>query len=65
MHQVEVTLAAVVEDEDFAVLERRHGASVHVQVRVDLDGRGAQPAGLQQPSDAVGVRSRRHEGVEL
>ena len=34
--QVEVGLGAVVGDEDLAVLERRHRARVHVDVRVEL-----------------------------
>ena len=34
--QVEVGLRAVVGDEDFAVLERAHGAGVHVQIGIEL-----------------------------
>ena len=34
--QVEIGLRAVVGDEDFAVLERAHGARIHVQVRIEL-----------------------------
>ena len=35
--EVEVGLGAVVGDEDLAVLERRHRARIHVQVRIQLD----------------------------
>ncbi|MDT4889364.1 hypothetical protein FQZ97_1260510 [compost metagenome] len=35
--QVQVGFGAVVGDEDLAVLEGRHGARVHVDVRVELD----------------------------
>ena len=52
-HQVEVALSAVVQDEDLAVLEGRHGPGVHVQVRVDLNRRRPQTAGLQKPPDAA------------
>eukprot|EP00978_Attheya_sp_CCMP212_P010349 scaffold24995_cov46-Attheya_sp.AAC.3 len=48
--QVQVRLAPVVQHKHFAVLERTHRAGVHVQVRVDLDGRHPVPAALQQPA---------------
>mmetsp|Transcript_80334 Transcript_80334/g.194760 ORF Transcript_80334/g.194760 Transcript_80334/m.194760 type:complete len:390 (-) Transcript_80334:508-1677(-) len=48
--EVEVGLAAVVEHEDLAVLERAHRACVDVQVRVDLDRRHAVARGLEQHS---------------
>jgi hypothetical protein len=35
--QVEVGLGAVVGDEHLAVLERRHRARIHVDVRIELD----------------------------
>jgi hypothetical protein len=35
--QVQVGFGAVVGDEHFAVLERRHGARIDVDVRVELD----------------------------
>ena len=36
MAKVKVALVAVVRDEDLAVLERRHGAGIDVQIRVHL-----------------------------
>ena len=35
--QVKVSLCAIVGDKHFAMLQRRHGAGVHVDVRVKLD----------------------------
>jgi len=35
--QVQVSLGAVVGDEHLAVLERRHGARIDVDVRIELD----------------------------
>ena len=35
--QVQVGLGAVVGDEHLAVLERRHGAGIHVEIRIQLD----------------------------
>ena len=52
--EVEIGLAAVVGDEDLAVLERVHRARVDVDVRVELLHRDPQPPGLQQPSDRRG-----------
>ena len=34
--QVEIGLGAVVGDEDFAVLERAHGAGIDVQIRIEF-----------------------------
>ena len=34
--QVKIGFGAVVGDEDFAVLERRHGAGIDIQIRVEL-----------------------------
>jgi hypothetical protein len=44
---VEVGLGAVLGDEDLAVLERVHGARVHVEVGVELLHRHVQTAGGQ------------------
>ena len=49
--QVQIGLGAVVGDEDLAVLERAHGARVHVQVGVELLKRDPQPPALQQAAD--------------
>ncbi len=54
MADVEVGLGAVVGDEDLTVLERVHGARVHVEVRVELLHRHAQAAGLEQGTEAGG-----------
>jgi hypothetical protein len=37
MAEVEVGFGAVVGDEHFAVLKRRHGARIDVDVRIELD----------------------------
>ena len=49
--QIEIGLGAVVGDEDFAVLERAHGAGIDVQVRIELLQRHAQPAAFEQTTD--------------
>ncbi len=49
--EVEVGLGAVVGDEDFAVLEGRHGAGVDVEVGVKLHEVDAESAGLEQAAD--------------
>src|SRR5690606_17905255 len=45
--EVQVGLGAVVGDVDLAVLERAHGARIHVDVRVELHHRHAQAARLE------------------
>jgi len=49
--EVEVGLGAVVGDEDFAVLEGRHGAGVDVEVGVELHEVDAESAGLEQAAN--------------
>src|SRR5215468_10068817 len=49
--EVEIRFRAVVSDEDFAVLERRHRAGVDVQIWVELDERHVQPARFEQSAD--------------
>ena len=44
MPQVEVGLGAVGGDEHFAVLERTHGAGIHIDVRIQLHHADFQPA---------------------
>src|SRR5690242_6391763 len=51
---VEVGLGPVVGDEHLPVLERVHGARIHVQVRIELLHAHTEPAGLEQPSQARG-----------
>jgi len=46
--EIEIGLAAVVEDVGLAVLEGAHGPGVDVQVRIDLYGGDAEPAALVQ-----------------
>ncbi len=48
--EVEVRFGAVVGDEHFAVLERRHRAGVDVEVRVELHDRHRQPALDEEPA---------------
>ena len=49
--EVEVGLGAVVGDVDLAVLVRRHGPGVDVDVRVELLVGDLEPVGLEQQSD--------------
>ena len=52
--EVEVRLASVLGDIDFAVLVRAHGARVHIDVRVKLLRGHLQPAALEQPAQRSG-----------
>jgi len=59
---VEVGLGAVVRDEHLTVLERVHGARIHVEVRVELLHGDPQAARLEQRTELEGVspcRARR------
>ena len=49
--QVEVGLRAVVGDKDLAVLERRHGSGIDVQIGIELHHVDAQAAALKQTTD--------------
>ena len=48
--KIQIGFRAVVGDENLAVLERRHGARIHVQVGVHLHERDFQPPRFQQCS---------------
>ena len=48
MAEVEVRLGAVVGDEDFAVLERRHRAGIDVEIWIKFDERHVQAARFEQ-----------------
>ena len=50
---VEVRLGTVLGDEDLAVLERVHGARVHVEVRVELLHRDPQATGAKESAEAA------------
>ena len=52
--EIEVGLAAVVGDEDLAVLERVHRARIDVDVRIELLERDAQTAQLEQATERGG-----------
>ena len=52
--QVQVGLGAVVGDEDLAVLERAHGAGVHVDVGIQLDIGDLEPPRLHDGPDGRG-----------
>ena len=54
MAQVEVSLGAVVGDEDLAVLVRAHRARVHVDVGIELQDGDLQTPRLEDASDAGG-----------
>ena len=49
--EVEIGLGAVVGDEDFAVLERRHRAGIDVDVRIEFLQRDAEAARFEQRAD--------------
>ena len=46
--EVEVGLGAIVGDEDFTMLEGRHGSGIDVQVRIELLQRDFQSTALHQ-----------------
>ena len=52
--EVEIGLRAVVGDEDFAVLERAHGARIDIEVRIEFLARDFQSAAFQQAADGRG-----------
>ena len=52
--QIQVRLGSIVGDENLAVLIRRHRPGVDVDVRVELENRDVQAAGLEESSDAGG-----------
>ena len=54
--EVEIGLRAVVGDEDFAVLERAHGARIDVEVRIEFLQRDFEPAAFEQAADATRPR---------
>ena len=57
--QVQVDLPAVVQNENLAVLEGRHGSRIDVQIRVDLDARA--PGGrVRQEEEKRGGGGHRH-----
>ena len=49
--EVEIGFGAVVGDEDFAVLKRRHGAGVNVQVGIELHQVDFEAAAFEQAAD--------------
>ena len=51
--QVKVNFSPVVEHEHFSVFKRRHGASIAVEVGVDLDGRHSQASAFEQDANAT------------
>ena len=57
MTQVEIGLSAVVSDKDFAVLKRRHGARIDVQIRVELHDRDPHSTLDQKSSKRCGCNS--------
>ena len=64
--EVEVGLGAVVGDEDFAVLEGRHGAGVYVEVGVKLHEVDLETAGFEQAADrgcGETFAERRHDSA--
>ena len=48
MSEIEVGFGAVIGDEDFAVLEGRHGARINVEVRVKLHQVDFEPTAFEQ-----------------
>ena len=67
--QVEVGLGAVVGDKHLAVLERAHGAWVHVQIGIELLDRHPEPPALEEAtqgggSDALPERGHNSTGDE-
>ena len=54
--EIEVGFGAVIGDKNLAMLERRHGARIDVQIGIEFQQSDLQPARLQQASD--GSRSQ-------
>ena len=64
--QVEIGFGAVVGDEYFAVLERRHGPGIDVEIRIELLQRDLQAPALHQAADRRRCQSltkRRHHAT--
>ena len=64
--EVEVGFGAIVGDEDFAVLEGRHGARIDVQIRVELHEVDLEPAAFEQAADGScrqSLAQRRHNSA--
>ena len=53
--QVKVGLGAIVGHENLAVLERAHGARIHVEVGIEFLQADPQTAALQQAADGGGA----------
>src|SRR5439155_26067344 len=51
MAQIEIRLRAIVGNEDFAMLKRRHGSRIDVDIRVQFHQRHSQTASFQQAAD--------------
>ena len=51
MADIQVSLCAILSDEDLAMLEGVHGAGIDVDVRVQLLHRHTKPAGPKKPSE--------------
>jgi hypothetical protein len=64
MSQIEVGFRAIVGDEDLAVLERRHGSGIDIEIRVELLQRDFQAAALHQAANGrrrQALAKRRHD----
>ena len=57
MAQVKVGFSAVVGHKDFAMLERRHGSRIDVEIRVKLHQVDLEPTALQQAADGSRCQS--------
>src|SRR2546425_9618512 len=51
MTKIEISFRAVIRDENFAMLKRRHGPWIYVDVGIKLNQRHSQPSRLQQATD--------------
>ncbi len=52
--KIEVRLGAVIRDEDLAVLVRRHGPRIDVDVGIELENGDREASALEQATDACG-----------
>src|SRR5688572_19663225 len=57
MTEVEVGFGAIVSHEDFAMLKRRHGARIYVDIRIEFDKCDLKTAAFQQTTDRRGRKS--------
>jgi len=62
MPEVEVGFGAIIGDEDLAMLERRHGSGINVEIGVELHEIDAQAASFEQTTNGSGCEALAEAG---